>query len=138
LPKIRSLRSSSGSLLGGSGGGAAALMKGGSCRSTDQSCRRDPPRLPTLAQITCFPEFPTPPGGLKLPSDLLSMPEAENRLQRNGVVALLVANLPPDVEKLWLWLGPLQINLLRDARRKVQLQCSRSGSCAEPITTNRR
>jgi transcriptional regulator with XRE-family HTH domain len=43
------------------------------------------------------------------------MPEAENRLQSDGLAVLLVADLPPDVKKLRLWLDPPQINLLRDA-----------------------
>jgi hypothetical protein len=137
LPRMRSLCSRSGSSPGRSGGGAAALMKSGSCRSTDHSCCRDPPRLPALAEIASLSKLPTPPSTLKLPSDLLAMSEAENRLQSDGFAALLVANLPPDVKELRLCFDSFQIYLLRDARRKTQLHRSRAGSCAEPITANR-
>jgi hypothetical protein len=112
------------------------LIKGGSCRSTDHSCCRDPPRLTPLAEITRVRELPTPPGALKLASDLLSMPEAENRFQSDGLAALLAANLPPDMKKLWLWLDPPQIILLRTLP-ETHPQRSGLGSCAEPITANR-
>jgi hypothetical protein len=102
-----------------------------------RSCRRDPPRLPSLAKVTCISELPTPAGTLKLPSDLLPMPETKSRFERDGLAALLVANLPPDVKKLWLCLAPLQINLLRDTRRKRSFRAAAQGSRAEPITTNR-
>ena len=82
-----------------------------------RSCRRDPPRLPALAKITCISELPTPPGILKLPSDLLPVPKAKSRFQRDSLVTLLVANLPPDMKKLGLWLDPLHIDLLRDTQR---------------------
>jgi hypothetical protein len=52
----------------------------------------------------------TPAGALKLPGDLLPVPEAKSRFQRDGLAALLVANLPPDMKKLRLWLDPLHIN----------------------------
>ena len=88
-----------------------------SCRAT-HSCRRDPPRLPALAEITCVSQLPTPPGTLILKSDFLPMPEAEKRFQSDDLAALLVANLPPDAQELRLCLDWFQINLLRDARQK--------------------
>jgi hypothetical protein len=68
--------------------------------------------------------LPTPPGILKLPSDLLPVPKAKSRFQRDGLAILMVANLPPDVKKLWLWLDPLHIDLLQDARRKGSLRAA--------------
>src|ERR1700730_12636279 len=95
------------------GCGRSAQGQGGRCRSTDHSCRRDPPRLPALAKITCISELPTPPGTLKLPSDFLPMPESKSTPQCDDLSATLVANVPPDVKKLWWCLDPLQIDLLQ-------------------------